>query len=390
MKLRRLSEDFAVEELADFLAEGGRFALYRLRKRSLGTLEAVQAVARRWKLTRERISFGGLKDRHAVTEQFVTIERGPTRGLEQTNLSLAYLGQAARPFTSRDILGNRFRIVVRQVAAGDAAGMERAWQEVQTQGIPNYFDDQRFGSLGASGEFIARAWCLGDYQRAVWLALADDNPHDRPRERQNKQTLRARWGNWPACLEALRRSPLRPVLEHLSAQPQDFRGAIARIHPDQRSLYLAAYQAFLWNGLLASWLRARLPPEQLFDVELACGVVPFVRALSAVRRRDVAVDLPLPSARQKPAAGPIADIVEQLMAQQGLQLRELRVKYPRDSFFSKGSRPALVQPANLEWAAAEDELYPSHQKRCLAFDLPRGAYATIVIKTITRKEDGQL
>ena len=50
-------------------------------------------------------------------------------------------------------------------------------------GVPNYFDDQRFGSLGASGEFIAKPWCLGDYERALWLALAEHNPHDRPGDR---------------------------------------------------------------------------------------------------------------------------------------------------------------------------------------------------------------
>src|SRR6185436_18845814 len=97
MKLRRLPEDFAVEELADFPADGGPFALYRLSKRSLGTMEAVQAVAQRWKLPPRRISYGGLKDRHAVTGQIVTIENGPRRGLEQTGFALSYLGQAARP-----------------------------------------------------------------------------------------------------------------------------------------------------------------------------------------------------------------------------------------------------------------------------------------------------
>ena len=73
MKLRRLPEDFEVEELAEVALGGGPFALYRLTKRSLGTPEAVQAVRKRWKLPPDSISFGGLKDRHAVTRQAFTV-----------------------------------------------------------------------------------------------------------------------------------------------------------------------------------------------------------------------------------------------------------------------------------------------------------------------------
>ena len=39
--------------------------------------------------------------------------------------------------------------------------------------IIGYFDDQRFGSVGESGEFIGRAWCLGNYERALWLRPGD-------------------------------------------------------------------------------------------------------------------------------------------------------------------------------------------------------------------------
>ena len=45
MKLKRLAEDFAVEELPTLQAgERGRFVLYRLSKRGMGTLEAVEAA----------------------------------------------------------------------------------------------------------------------------------------------------------------------------------------------------------------------------------------------------------------------------------------------------------------------------------------------------------
>jgi tRNA pseudouridine13 synthase len=195
MKLKCRPEDFQVDELTDFAPAAGPFALYRLTKRSIGTPEVIDAVVTRWGIPRRAISFGGLKDRHALTRQHVTIERGPRRELRQTGFEFEYLGQAARPFSSKDIRGNRFAIVMRDFTADALARAEKALAETTT--LPNYFDDQRFGSLGESGEFIARAWCEQRWERAVWLALADPNEHDRPDDRERKRLLREKWGDWP-------------------------------------------------------------------------------------------------------------------------------------------------------------------------------------------------
>ena len=179
MKLKRVPEDFQVEELTSLVPGEGSFALYRLTKRGLGTPEAVDAVLKRWKIPRHRASYGGLKDRHAWTSQALTIHHGPARGMKQTNIELAYLGQFDRPFTSADIVANRFRIVVRDLSDDDVLRLRSGLEGARRHGVPNYFDEQRFGSRGQSREFIARAWAKGDYERAIWLTIADPHPHER-------------------------------------------------------------------------------------------------------------------------------------------------------------------------------------------------------------------
>ena len=60
--------------------------------------------------------------------------------------------------------------------------VRRASSEISAllgDGLPNYFDDQRFGSVGYSGQFIGHAWLIGDHERALELALAEANPFDR-------------------------------------------------------------------------------------------------------------------------------------------------------------------------------------------------------------------
>ena len=82
MKLKQQPGDFQVEELPTIEpGANGAFAFYRLEKRGWTTPDALAAVRRRWKIDLRRLSYGGLKDRHAHTLQYLTILHGPKRNL---------------------------------------------------------------------------------------------------------------------------------------------------------------------------------------------------------------------------------------------------------------------------------------------------------------------
>jgi tRNA pseudouridine13 synthase len=385
MKLKCVPEDFRVTELTDRVpTRQGAFALYRLTKQSLGTPEAIDAILQRWNLSRSQISYAGLKDRHAVTEQHVTIKHGPRTDLRQTNLELHYLGQTNRPFDAAALVGNRFQIVLRSMSDAEVRSATQALTEAARDGVPNYFDDQRFGSLGQSGEFIAVPWCRGDYERALWLALAEPNEHDRPSDRHEKQLLRDQWGQWTELKAALPRGSRRSIVTFLVDHPTDYRRALARMRPDLRSLWLSAFQSAVWNRLLAEFLRETCRPDQLFDVDFGERPAPFFRELTADQRETLQVlQLPLPSARLKLQEGALFERLRRVLAEFQLEPRTMRVKYPRDAFFSKGQRAATYRPDAVSWKVDGDELYSGRQKLALTFELPRGSYATILVKRVT-------
>jgi tRNA pseudouridine13 synthase len=383
MKLKSKPDDFRVEEIAEPALGAGPFALYRLAKKSLGTPEAISAICRAWRLSRDAIAVGGLKDRHAATRQFLSIENGPHRNLEQTNLTLEYLGQAARRFESTDILANHFEITIRDLRPQEADGIVGALPQVSEAGVPNYFDDQRFGSVGVSGDFVARSWCLGDYERALWLALAESNAHDRPDVREEKNALCSHWGDWSTCRQQAVRPTVRSAMERLCRQPRDFRGSFIRIPQHERRLYLEAFQSFLWNRVLAERIREMFQPTDLFDVEIARSPVPFYRVLPETEvRQQLAAALPYPSARERSELGPLTELYERVAGEFGIECRELRVKYPRDSFFSRGSRSAIFVPRSATAAVEKDEEGDERRKVVLRFDLQPGCYATVLIKRL--------
>ena len=385
MKVKTRPEDFSVEELTDVRPAGfGPFALYQLRKRGIGTPEAVQHICREWNLGFQQIAYGGLKDRHAETVQYVTIQKGPRRNLHRGPWTLRYLGQVARPFGPAQIQANRFRIVLRDFTEPAARAALEEVEQVRRDGVPNYFDDQRFGSVGADRQFVAKKLIDGDFEAALRLALVEPYEFDRAAQKEEKRVLRERWGDWQAAKAGLARGHARSIVTYLADHPTDFRGAIARLRADLKSLYLAAYQSHIWNRALTRWLELHCRPEQLAPVELRLGPVRFCRALSDEQLAAFhTLQLPLPSARLKISPeDPIKAIIDEVLGEEGMTLPQMKLKHFREPFFSKGNRPAYFMPANLVGQLQIDEVHAGRSKVVLAFELPRGSYATMLIKRI--------
>jgi tRNA pseudouridine13 synthase len=388
MKLRFQPEDFRVEELPLAApASTGRYTFYRLTKRGIGTIEAIEAISRRWNLAGRRISYGGLKDRHAVTTQFLTIVDGPNKPITTPQIELEPVGRLAHAYGPQHFSGNRFQLVLRDMASAE---VERGLEEISLlaiDGLPNYFDDQRFGSVGHSGEFIAHAWLLGDHERALRLALAEANPSDRSATKAQKAIVREHWGRWSDAKARLERSSTRSIVTYLVDHPTDFRGAFARLRREFRTLYFSAFQSHLWNLIVARAIESWTTAEQRIPIGLKGGTFPFQRRLDPGQvERLKAIAIPLPSSRTPEPEGPLGPLIEGVLGEFHLEWSKLRVKHLKDVFFSKGSRACLVFPENLECATIEDELHRGRQAMRLSFELPRGSYATIMVKRITHSE----
>jgi tRNA pseudouridine13 synthase len=384
-KLKEHPEDFQVEELTDLMpSDQGPFALYRLEKRDWTTPDALHVIRQRWQIELRRFSYGGLKDRHAQTVQYLTIFHGPQRNLSHHGVILRYLGQVTAPYTSKDIRANHFRITLRALSSTAVAAAERVLDEVRVEGVPNYFDDQRFGSVGDNDEFVARYLVLGRYEEALRLALTAPYAYDRAPQKREKAILRSHWGDWTTCKALLPHGYAGRLVDYLISHPDDFCGAVARLKPELRGLYLSAYQSYLWNRILAQWLLQRYRPEQIVWIHLRLGRVPMHRGLDEAQRTELArLQLPLPSARLKiEASDPRAALIEAVLAEEGFGLHEMKIKGLREPFFSKGDRPALCLPSGLQQTAEPDERHPGCQKLVLDFELPRGCYATLIVKRI--------
>ncbi|MCI0683032.1 MAG: tRNA pseudouridine(13) synthase TruD [Gemmataceae bacterium] len=383
--IKQQPDDFQVEELTHVTpGDRGVFGFYRLEKTGWTTPDALAAIRRRWKLDLRRLSYGGLKDRHAHTIQYLSIFHGPRRNLRHQGIEVTWLGQIEEPYSSHHIRANRFQLMLRRMTATDIAAATIALEEVRACGVPNYFDDQRFGSVASGTGFMARHLLFGRYEEALRQVLTAPYEYDRAPEKKEKSLLRQQWGDWPRLKDELPRGHARSLISYLADHPGDFRGAVARLRPELRGLYLSAYQSHLWNHMLVHWLHANVPAEQLVLVSLKMGEVPMPRRLSPEQLQALtALHLPLHSARIHLAEDdPRKTLYDQVLAEEGVTIDQFKLKGLRDMFFSKGERPAWCLPAELQWQSGPDETRAGHQQLRLRFDLPRGSYATLLVKRI--------
>lgn len=153
--LRQTPEDFRVEELPLYLPSGeGDFLYLHVEKTGHTTAHLMRELCSQLGVRDRDVGAAGLKDRHAVTTQWLSLPARAERGLGTFSLPGVRILEVSRHSNKLGLghlRGNRFTVRVRG-AAGQAAtaGDTLAW--LAARGVPNYFGPQRFGLGGLNAE----------------------------------------------------------------------------------------------------------------------------------------------------------------------------------------------------------------------------------------------
>lgn len=149
--LRTSPEDFVVEELPAYEPCGeGEHVYAWIEKRGMTTPAAVGALARATGAAERDAGYAGMKDRDAVTRQWVSIPRVDPAALEgyaTDTLRVLRVARHRNKLRTGHLHGNRFVLRVRQVGdLGEALARATAVADVvRREGVPNYYGEQRFG-----------------------------------------------------------------------------------------------------------------------------------------------------------------------------------------------------------------------------------------------------
>lgn len=386
MRILRVPTDFRVVEQFDetMLTRQGDYLVYSVSTKGMTTAEAAGRLARAAGVDVDAVASAAQKPKEGVAGQVFSIYQGEPLSMRGTEFVARRLGVADRPVEPGDITGNAYEIVVRDLRGDDMRRMRHNMAQVKQTGMPNYFDDQRFGCLRHGQGYIVRDVLRGRYERALKSALAAPSPYGAEAVERYKRQIREGWGDWPKLVALANGRRGKSAFEHLATNEGDFLGALRfGLSSRERTMHLYAYQSHLFNRALAAKVRGLVEGEALAWLPCDEGSLPVWRELSAfevARLEAGTLTLPGPGMEEDDEAmrlyGPVFE-------SEGIAIEQFcSLDLPGFRPIAE-ARPLLMQPEFLRAAPAqEDELYPRSKKMRVRFTLPRGQYPTLALKRL--------
>src|ERR671915_841484 len=380
------SEGFRVSELVDesldislSYHESHRYPLYILEKQDIDSNHALFEIERELHM---RFRVMGIKDAKAVTSQYAGMERvmrNPPTQLMSRHTRLTLKGFTKQPLEKRFLAGNKFEIRIYNARSSDLSSFVP-----QVIKVGNFYGLQRFGSERLVTHLVGREIVKRNFTQAVGLLLSYTTEFDSQMSRE----IRNRCSdpkNYRQVLKILPRGMdiERQVLSSLVAGKNAI-AALRAVPIMIRRLFVQAYQAYIFNRCLS---RAIMGGEDLlqpragdlcFEME---GRVTFGRIIKY--NPDSKTKL-VPAIRMagysfQPGKGRFENITRAILQEEEVDPKEFYIKEMQELSHQGGFRQAPL------WCT--DFWYERDPLLMASFKLPKGSYATTLLREIIKPDD---
>ncbi|KAA0217263.1 MAG: tRNA pseudouridine(13) synthase TruD [Leptolyngbya sp. PLA3] len=390
--IRQRPEDFVVEEvpLRPPAGHGEHFLLF-VQKADLTTEQVAHVLCSHFDVPRHAVGFAGQKDRVAVTRQCFSVH-APGRRLEDfgmiehEHISVLWADRHDCKLRRGDLAGNRFVIRIRGVDPTTAPRAARCLRILEKLGVPNRFGIQRFG-VRHRNHMVGREVFRGRAQPAIEAMLAPGGPD--PHADAWNHFARGEYKHAAAVLPGSFRVE-RLVLGEL-ARGRTPEQALARVPLSDQGFYVSAFQSAVFNLVLerrlAGGVFSQSLPGDLLTREdgsepTLLGEQPDAALIERVHACELTASGPLWGVRMPRAGGQVARAEEEALHAFGMSPEDLDPADKAGILMAGGTRRALrvrLRSPDVEGGLDEHGAYV----RC-AFDLPRGAFATEVLREIMK------
>ncbi len=374
-----------------------RFVHFVVQKMGLSTIDVANILAAQLKLSREMVSYAGLKDKRAITTQAMSVPSNVSEALCRLRLpriNIREVHYAHAPVSVGDLWGNRFDIVLRNITCSTEEALQTA-RQLSTLPLLNYFDIQRFGVTRPSTCHIGRALVKQQFEDAVRIMLTSSSEYE-PLSLQ--ETRRQIAETMTLDESVLNRFPQdlkyeRLVIRHLIRHPGDYLGAITKIPPRILTIFVNAFQSYLFNRIISHRARSGIPIDRPVpgDFIVSCNATHsgrdswlyvteenFEDRLRLAQSGQYAVAAPVPGYSTKTPPSIQTDILKQILADEDVMLSDFRSSRLR----------ALDSPGGLHFISFRlTDLEVNTEDATsirLRFSLPKGSYATTVLRELMK------
>lgn len=422
-KIRGKIEDFIVEEITpegeiikvgkDYgfkIGKRSRYVVFLLEKHDWDSFRAIEILARNLNVNPENFSFAGIKDKHAITIQRVSIWGIKPEDLCKIRVNGLYIRgcwHSNEKIYTGNLWGNHFRITIRKINL-EKSKVERRIQKILDEvnefgGIPNFFGFQRFGTKRPTNHIIGKCIIKGLFKEAIIRFLTETSPYEDERAREARQKLKENMN----FKEAAKMFPSylwyeKRMLEYLSRHPRGYISALRLIPKQLRIMFTHSYTSYIFNKVVSYKMKAKTLNEVFegdFVLEINEGGLPanvpcettgcnLKEVQEKVKEGKFVVALPLIGYKVKIPCGVTGDIIKDVLEEEGVRPEDFYIKSMPELSVKGTYRAVLLKIRNFEVPEImKDELNPNMLKTLMCFSVPKGGYATIVLREFMKPHD---
>jgi len=407
--LRYQPEDFIVnEDSTDFPKDtSGHLLLVRVTAKNWETNDFIREFAKKLHISKKRISFAGTKDKRAITTQllcFYKISKEEIKNISIPDVKVSILYHTKKRLHIGDLKGNSFTLVIRNVSPTiqqkDIDQLIHPFQSIQ--GFPNFFGVQRFGGIRPITHKVGRAMVSADFKKAVLIYLTETSEFEGQdatiARNELAETLDYKTGfhNFPKRLRFE-----KIMLQHLTNNPTDFPGALQKLPKNLLTMFVYAFQSYLFNRMLSTRIQQKIPLHQATQGDIILPVTHDGVEINPILVSDQNIDKVnqqidkgkaliaciVPGSESTYAQGKMGRIQQKIIKEEQVDIRDFIIpEIPAASSYGT-YRSLLSRISNLSASIGKDDFHHNHQKVTLSFSLLKGSYATSFLREIMKLED---
>jgi len=414
-KLKAQYEDFVVQEITPdkkilsiedwptitsspqtIDGERSRFLTFNIQKMGLATMDLSNILAASLKISRNYVTYAGLKDKRAITVQTMSV---PSRAaetlpsLELSRITIRDIRYTHQPIQIGDLWGNRFTILLRDTTTDSESALEVA-EQLRDTPVLNYFGVQRFGLTRPYTHLVGKALVQRDFESAVRIMLSTTSEYESEELTEIRMQLSESLVPTEKIIDSFPRelNYEKDIMKHLMKHPGEFERSVMKIPPRVLTLQVHAFQSYIFNRLITERARLRMSIDspqvgdfliKLDETHSGRDSWLFVTDSTLEEREQQVVSgeyglaAPVPGYSTRLPPSKQTELVKRMLKDEDIQLRNFRNASMKALDTPGGLHLISIIMIDLETSHSDDGLL-------VKFSLRKGSYATIVMREIMK------
>jgi len=399
-KIRTKYEDFYVEEIPENLPSGkGPNTWLLIEKIGRNTLDVVLDIATEMKISRKRMGFAGMKDKSALTRQWLCVsnsEASEIEGLKDKlyNVKILEIKQNEKKLRIGQLVGNKFRILIRDTENpdNDTITARTVLNKLEAIGVPNYYGWQRFGKNRPNTHKVGEFLIHNDIKGAVDSYIG--NPYDG--EKNHIKSARAFYDegdleeayesmpSWMRYEKMMLRELIQQKRKKGELNEKSYIIALESLPKPLKRMFVHAYQSYLFNKAVSE--RTKLGINKYVEGDIIIDneehlVHEFdVNDINErIDKFEVHPTAPLYGTKVPLASGVVGQLEQKILDEEKIELQDFECpKTPK--LGSHGLRRAIRFKI---WDVSAEK---TSEGVLTEFSIPKGCYATAVLREILKED----